>query len=118
MAEESCQGHGGFPLTLQKVKMLPLTFAQKQRLSEGLGVSFQAQTHKTPLPLPPPSLDRKGLRTGTYEIYRLNKPILWGCRSICKNEVPFHDLRTNGLYLKRDPQTLVSKHIPEPENVQ
>ena len=84
----------------------------------GLGVSFQVQTHKTPLPLPPPSSGRKGLRTGTCDVFRLNKLVLWGCCHICKNEVsfdvaqdrepverPFHHLRTNGLSLKRDPKT-------------
>jgi len=95
--------------------------------TRGLGVSFQVQTHKTPLPLPPPSSGRKGLRTGTHEVRRLEKHVLWGCCHICKDEVsfdvapsarahgrgqdrepverPFHNLRTNGLSLKWDSQT-------------
>ena len=45
------------------------------------------------------------LRTGTNRDPCLNNHALWGCFHICSILVPFHNLRTNGGDLKRDPLT-------------
>jgi hypothetical protein len=89
--------------------------------SGGLSSSLKPQDSAA---LPPPSSARKGLQRGTCRVRRFEKPILWDSCHICKNEVsfdpaqdrelverPFHNLRRNGLSLKRDPQTPKSQNL-------
>ena len=81
-----------------------------------MGVSFQVQTHKTPLPLPLLSSGRKRLRTGTYETVVLKNLFCETAAKYAKMRCPSTLLRTvslsNGrsttseqmvVKLKRDP---------------
>jgi len=78
--------------------------------SHGTGGLFSSSNPQDSSALTAPIFGTKGSPDRHIRGPSLKKIVLWGSCHICKNEVPFHHLRTNGLSLKRDPQSPEFQH--------